>query len=144
VRAPLNDPNLAKFDYQLPALITHLQTSEPVHVNNPAQYGPIFFFIMHPLLRVTRGDRGALAAWLYALQIVCLAFSVLLTTATIKTFVASRDQDWPLVLAWLLVLWLNFSPLYTILRVRSVEVWELLLMSLALYAYLRQWQWNAA
>ena len=46
--------------------------------------------------------------------------------------------------AWLAALWLNFSPLYTILALKSVETWELQLISLGLYAHLRGWRWTAA
>ena len=37
------------------------------------------------------------------------------------------------MVAWLAVLWLNFSPLYTTMGTLSVETWELALMAVALY-----------
>jgi hypothetical protein len=115
-----------------------------VHTTNPAQYGPVFFFVMHPLLRANPDDQ-TLANWLYAIQLVLIAGSFLLTCAALKLSLPASDNDsWPLVVAWLAVLWLNFSPLYTILALKSVETWELLLMSVGLYAHLRGWRWTAA
>ena len=67
-------------------------------------------------------DDWTLAAWLYALQLLCIAGSFLLTCAALKplmttstTSTAPRLGDWPLIVVWLAILWLNFSPLYTIL-----------------------------
>jgi hypothetical protein len=144
VRQPFDHPNLAKFGEQATPLREHIATGAPVHSPNPEQYGPVFFFVMHPLLRGAPGEQ-ALANWLYVIQLLCLAGSFLLTAAVLKPLVPTPDKDtWPLIVAWLAVVWLNFSPLYTILALKSVETWELLLVSLGLYAYLRQWRWTAA
>ena len=144
VRVPLSAPNLGKFDEETPALLEHLRTNQPVHIDNPVQYGPVFFFVVHPLIRAAGGDRVVLATWLFALQLVCVGFSFWLTCATLRPFVPDPQNIWPLVVSWLAVLWLNFSPLYTILAVKSVETWELLLICLALYAYLREQRWITA
>jgi hypothetical protein len=144
VRVPLSAPNLGKFEEETPALLAHLRTGQPVHIDNPVQYGPMFFFVVHPLIRATGGDRVVLARWLYAVQLVCIGFSFWLTCATLRPFIPKVQRAWPLVVSWLAVLWLNFSPLYTILAVKSVETWELLLLCLALYAYLREWRWITA
>jgi hypothetical protein len=39
---------------------------------------------------------------------------------------------------------LNFSPLYTVMALKSVETWELFLIALALFAQLRGWRWTSA
>ena len=136
---PLRAPNLGKFDEEGTALRIYLQTGEAVRTDNAVQYGPVFFFVVHPLLVSTHTDQQ-LANWLYGIQIVCLGFGFLLTCATLKPL--TRERDWPLVAAWLAVLWLNFAPVYMTIAVKSVENWELLLLSLALYAYVRGRLWT--
>ena len=138
---PLRQQNLEKFAEQTPALREHLRTGQPVHFDNAVQYGPVFFFVMHPLILGTHSDHE-LSNWLYSLQLVCIVASFLLMWATLWPFVHPRGR--PLVTAWLAVVWLNFSPLYTILVLKSVETWELLLLSLALFAYVRAKTWLMA
>lgn len=141
VRFPLREPNLGKFEEETPALREHLRTGLPVDTNNPVQYGPAFFFVVHPLIVSTHSDRE-FAGWLYAIQIACLVGAFALTVATLKPF-APRELDWRLVVCWLAVLWLNFSPLYATMVVKTVETWELFLITLALWAYLRERLWVA-
>lgn len=136
---PIHQANIAKFEEETPALREHIRTGEPVHFGNPVQYGPVFFFVMHPLLVHTQGNAERLSNALYAIQLPCIALALLLTFATLKPLV--RAADWPLTAAWIVVLWMNFAPLYTILAVKSVETWELLLLSLALYGYVREKLW---
>jgi Glycosyltransferase family 87 len=144
IRQPFDHPNLAKFGEQTWPLQIHLETGEPVHSTNPEQYGPVFFFVMHPLLRAGP-DEVTLAHWLYAIQLVCIASAFVLTCATFKRFLPiPEDGTWTFIVLWLVVIWLNFSPLYTILAQKSVETWELALVSLALYAHLRGWPWVTA
>jgi hypothetical protein len=121
VRQPFDHPNLAKFEEQATPLRIHLETGQPVHSPNPEQYGPVFFFIVHPLLRAGL-DGVTLANWLYAIQVVCIVGGLLLTCATVKRFVTISERgSWPFIVAWLIVIWMNFSPLYTILAQKSVE-----------------------
>jgi glycosyl transferase family 87 len=143
IRLPLDHPNLAKFEEQAAGLRAHLRSGEPVHNRNPEQYGPVFFFVMHPLLRADPDDE-TLARRLYAIQLAALVVAFAFTAATLRAFVPADPDRWPLLVAWLIVLWLNFSPLYTILAQKSVETWELALLSIALYAHLRRWIWVAA
>jgi hypothetical protein len=140
---PLSEPNLGKFEEETPPLRAHLATGEPVHIDNhnPAPYGPVFFLVTQPLLQWTHSDR-AFASALYAVQIICLGLGFWLTCATLRPL--ARPRDWPLVVAWLLVLWLTFTPLLTIIALKSVETWELMLLSLALYAYARGKLWVMA
>jgi hypothetical protein len=84
-----------------------LEVDPPVHTTNPAQYGPVFFFVMHPLLRA-QPDAETLANWLYAIQLVFIAVSFFLTWAALKLSMRGADEDsWPLIVAWLAVLWLH-------------------------------------
>ena len=139
---PLRQENLAKFDEEMPPLRVHLQTGEPVHFNNAVQYGPVFFFVVHPPARLAPQSPRALSDWLYAIQIFCIGLGFIVTCATLRPFV--RPRQVPLMIAWLAVLWLNFAPLYTILAVKSVETWEMCLLSIALYAFVRDKVWVMA
>jgi hypothetical protein len=143
VRFPLDHPNLGKFEEEASPLRRHLATGEAVRSGNPEQYGAVFFFIMQPLLESAASDT-ALANALYVIQLACLIASFLLTCAVLKPSAFRHSDRWPLVVAWLAAIWLNFSPLHTMLALKSVETWELLLISVALYAYLREWRWITA
>jgi hypothetical protein len=134
---PLDAPNLGKFEEQGVALRNFIRTGE-ARFDNPAQYGPVFMLVVHPLLLRTHSDQQ-LANWLYGIQIVCLALAFLITCATLKRL--ARDSEWLLVVAWLAILWLNFAPVYMTMVVKSVESWEVMLLALALYAYVRNWFW---
>jgi hypothetical protein len=137
-------PNLGKFHEEASPLQEHLATGAPVHSRNPAQYGPAFFFVMHPLLRLQPDDE-TLARWLYAIQIACLVASFALTCAVLTSIAFDIDRSrWRFVVVWLAIVWLNFSPLYTVIALKSVETWELFLIALALYAQLRGWRWTSA
>ena len=138
---PLHQENLGKFEEEMPPLRTHLQTGEPVHVNNAVQYGPVFFFAVHPLL-VWTSNSHQFSNGLYVLQLVCIVVGLLATCATLKPLV--RAPDWRLMAAWLVVLWMNFAPLYMTLATKSVETWELALLCVALYAYMRDRTWLMA
>jgi hypothetical protein len=125
---PLEQPNLSKFEEEATVLWRHIEYGEPLRAK-PVQWGPVFFMVMDPLLRSTGGFNQTLARWLYALQIICLAFAFWLTCATLKPLAAASDRDkWPLVVAGLAVVWLNFSPLLMVLAVKTVETWEVLLL----------------
>ena len=144
IRSPLSIPGIGHVETEIPPLREHLRTGEPVHTDNPRQYGPVFFFVMHPLLRLTGDDSRQLAKWIYALELLCLLGSFLLVCATLRRWSSSASvRDWRLTVAWLAVLWLNFAPMYAILAQKNVEMWELLYLSVALYAYLRGWRWVA-
>jgi hypothetical protein len=134
VIAPLSKPNLGKFDEEGAALREYLRTGEPVHFDNAVQYGAVFFFVVHPMLVHARDDRQ-FANWLYVVQLVCLVVGFAFTWATLSPL--ARAPDRMLIAAWIAVLWLNFAPVYMTIAVKSVENWELALLSVALYAYVR-------
>lgn len=143
VRFPLDHPNLGKFEEEAFPLREHLDTGRPVHSRNPEQYGPVFFFIMQPLLERAPNDE-ALARVLYGIQLACIIGAFLLTWAVLRPRGRPVDARWLLVTAWLAAIWLNFSPLHTMIALKSVETWELLLVSFALYAHLKDWHWLTA
>lgn len=142
IRYPLSYHNLGQIEEQTPRLREHIQTGKPVDTVGARQYGPVFFFVMDPLLRATDADLTLIAPWLYGLQLLCLAGAFVLTWATLRRSVPGLDTSQrALTIIWLGIIWLNFAPMYTILVVKNVETWELFLIVLALYAYLRGWLW---
>jgi hypothetical protein len=134
VRLPLVLQNLGKFDEQTPALRRHLATGEPVRFENPVQYGPVFLMVVHPLIVTATSDRVFSNA-VYAIQLICVAVAFAMTWTTLRPLIPPKNHA--LLAAWLAVLWLNFSPLYTIIAVKSVETWELALLTVALFMYAR-------
>jgi glycosyl transferase family 87 len=135
VRMPLSLPKIGQIEEEIPPLVEHLRTGDPVHSRNPRQYGPVFFLILQPLLATIGTDPESLSLWLYALDLACLTVALLLTWATLKPLVPVERR--PLAAAALLFLWLNFAPLYAILGVKNVEGWELALLAAALFWYIR-------
>jgi hypothetical protein len=132
---PLSQAHIGQIEEELPALRSHLETGGPVLTTNPRQYGPTFFFVLHPLMRITRGDSLALSRWLYAIEILCLVAAFWLTWATLQPLIPAARRG--LTLWLLLILWENFAPMYAILGVKNVEIWELALISAALYFLVR-------
>lgn len=138
---PLARPNIRQVAYEIRPLNAFLATGQPVVLDESDQYGPVFFFVMHPLLRLCGGDAWPLSRCLYVVQLLALA--------------ASFFFSWRLLLAWqrerpggpaigagalaglMALLWFNFSPLYYIVATKGVEMWELALVSGGLYAYQR-------
>ena len=133
VAAPLERPNLGQIEEEAAPLRVFLASGGSLTSNNPRQYGPVFMFVMHPLLRVWGGDPERLSHALYALQLVCVAAAFGFTWMTLAPLMPV-GLTW-VALAALAFLWLNFAPLYTILAVKNVETWELALISVALWAY---------
>ena len=130
VLVPLSRPSLGQIEEEVSPLRRHLRDGLPVTTNNPRQYGPVFFFVMHPLLRVAADDPERLSRLLYGLQIVCLSLSFVFSWAAFGPVVAP-ERRW-IALGGLAVLWANFAPIYMILAVKNVETWELLLICAAL------------
>jgi hypothetical protein len=144
VQFPLVQPNLGQVEEELTPLRDHLTTGAPVHTNNPRQYGATFLLVLHPLVTTVGDDPVALSRWLYAIEIGCLAIAFVATCATLRRWVVPDAPQWALAVLCMLVLWLTSTPLYAILAVKNVEIWELALITVALYCYLRRWLWATA
>ena len=151
VRYPLQALNFGPVEEELAPLTEHLSTGKPVQSTNVRQYGPVFFLVMHPLVKITGGDRLALSHWLYAIQLVSIALAFLCCLRSMEIWLRRLDgpnADRRLRASYLALLlglvWFNFSPMYSILAGRNVEMWELCLISAALYLYLRHWRFGAA
>lgn len=131
VRFPLSAPNLGQVEEEMRPLEVHLETHQPVTSNNPRQYGPMFLLVLDPLLRWTHGDRVGLSNILYGLALALFIGSFAITAATLWPLVPPPRR--PLAAVLFTALWLNFAPVYAILAVKNVEIWELFLMVTALY-----------
>jgi len=144
VRYPLSNPNIGQIELEIAPLRTYLEQggAAPVHTDNPRQYGPVFFFVMHPLMRLFGDDIEPLARALYVLQLICLALSFAFTWRVLSQWIAGHSSSARLQFMALAFLWLNFSPMYTILAGKNVEMWELCLLTGALYAYVTGRRWT--
>lgn len=130
----------------------------PVSPGNFRQYGPSFLFVMHAFMKGAGGSgiaRLDLAAQETAQPAVVRLSRSLLVLEWVATFVGCGFAMASVGL-WLRALprppsaerivyaqlatafvWLNFTPLYEVIDVKTVEPWELCLLSAALYAHLR-------
>lgn len=150
VRFPLQNTNFGQVQVNFAPLQEHLSTGLPIRSANGRMYGPVFFFALHPLLTITR-DRVTLDHWLYAGQLVSIFVALLCCVLSLRLWLAGQNErgvdrriGTPDLAVLLGLLWLNFSPLYSILAGKNVEMWELCLISVALYFYLRRWRFGAA
>lgn len=143
VRFPLQAPNIAQIEEEIAPLTAYLETGVPPESRNVRQYGPVFFLVLQPFLLASGGDRTALANWLYGLQLVATALAFLCCVLSLRLWLdqengaAEPRLPTPHLALLLGLLWFNFSPLYAIVAGKNVETWELALITLALYAYLR-------
>ncbi len=135
----------------------YILKGRPVGPGNFRQYGPTFLFVMHPFLKWAAGaDPGHLdlSSMSGPPGLVTLSRSLLvlelLSTVLACGFVLASIRLWLerlarpptadvvcYVQAAVVLVWLNFTPLYEVIDVKTVEPWELCLLSGALYAHLR-------
>ncbi len=137
IRTPLAAPNIRQIASETRPLSRFIAQGGPLTTNDPRQYGPVFLAVMHPLLFLSGDQAWPLSRWLYGVQLTALA--VAFTFCTLS-FVSWMDQERitpkaPRIIL-LIILWANFSPLYTIVATKGVEMWELALISVAMYAYI--------
>ncbi len=148
VRHPLAEPNLGQIEEEAAPLRMHQMQGGPVEVVNGRQYGPTFFFVLDPLLRRYGRNSPELSRWLYGIQLAAFSLAFVFTFLSLRLWLGAgalgRGAHGPPPLGQLLLLlgflWLNFSPVYYILSVKNVEMWELCLIAAGLYAFLRGWR----
>ena len=140
----LNTPNVGQVVEELQPLY-RLFTSGVASVDHPRQYGPIFLMLFHPVYRLDLVDRALLSWYAYALDLLAIAVAFGATVDAIRTWAAARGAKVTgLMVLALVVLWANFSPLYGVLVIKNVELWELALIAVAGAAMLRGHRWVAA
>lgn len=140
----LRTPNVGQVVEELQPLY-RLFTSGAATVDHPRQYGPIFLMLFHPVYRLDLADHTVLSWYAYALDLIAIAIGFIATFDAIRTWAMARGVTvgGPMLLA-LFLLWANFSPLYGVLVIKNVELWELALIAVAGAALLRGNRWVVA
>jgi hypothetical protein len=140
----LRTPNVGQVVEELQPLY-RLFTSGAATVDHPRQYGPIFLLLLHPVYRLDLVDHTVLSWYAYALDLLAVLVGFFATFDAIRTWAAARGVavGGRMMLA-LGLLWANFSPLYGVLVIKNVELWELALVAVAGAALLRGRRWVTA
>jgi hypothetical protein len=140
----LRTPNVGQVVEELQPLY-RLFTTGAATVDHQRQYGPIFLMLLHPIYRLDPADQTMLSRYAFALDLIAILIGFLATFDAIRTWAASRGVTvgGSMLLA-LGLLWANFSPLYGVLVIKNVELWELALIAVAGAAMLRGQRWVVA
>jgi hypothetical protein len=141
---PLSSPNVGQIVEELQPLL-RLFTQGVASVDHPRQYGPVFLMAFHLVYQRDLVDPTVLAWYAYALEVVAIVIGFVATMIAIRHWAAARGHhvSW---LTWVCVfmLWANFSPLYGVLAIKNVEIWELACIAVAGAALLRGRPWIVA
>lgn len=141
---PLRTPAIGQVIEELQPLY-RLFTTGVASVDHPRQYGPVFLAVFHPFYQRTIGRPELLAWYAYAIDLIAIAIAFVATRRGIQRWAQLRGVTLPrLMTPALLLLWANFSPMYGVLAVKNVELWELALIAIAGAALLEQRRWLAA
>lgn len=141
---PLRSENVGQVIEELQPLY-RLFTTGTATVDHPRQYGPIFLFLFHPVYRFTLTRPDLLAWYAYGLDLIAIAVAFAATRRAILYWLASRGvaaSRW--LTPALVFLWANFSPLYGVLAIKNVELWELAMIAVAGAAWLEGRRWVTA
>jgi len=140
----LRMPNVGQVVEELQPLY-RLFTTGAATVDHQRQYGPIFLMLLHPVYRLDPADQTLLSRYAYALDLIAILIGFLATFDAIRTWARSRGvRVGGSMLLSLGLLWANFSPLYGVLVIKNVELWELALIAVAGAAMLRGHRWVVA
>lgn len=141
---PLRNPNVLQVIEELQPLYRLFVEGEAT-VDHPRQYGPVFLMLFHPVYRAAMSRPDVIAWYGYVLDWLAIAIAFAATRRAITVWAARRGDRLPegTTLA-LLFVWLNFSPLYGVLAIKNVELWELALMAVAGAAFLEGRRWIVA
>lgn len=141
---PLRTPAIGQVIEELQPLY-RLFTSGVASVDHPRQYGPVFLAVFHPVYQRTIARPELLAWYAYAVDLAAIAIAFFATRRGIQRWAQLRGVTLPrLMTPALLLLWANFSPMYGVLAVKNVELWELALIAIAGAALLEERRWVAA
>ena len=138
---PLRTPNVGQVVEELQPLY-RLFTAGEATVDHPRQYGPVFLALFHPVYRLNLEEFTLLSYYGYALGVLAVVVAFIATLLAIRTWLESQGRRLTgmMVLVQAL-LWANFSPLYGVLTIKNVELWELALIAVGGAAILRGRRW---
>jgi hypothetical protein len=139
----LREPNVLQVVEELQPLHRLFTTGEAT-VDHPRQYGPIFLLLFHPVYSLTQ--RHDVIAWYgYAFDWLAIAIAFIATRRAMAAWASRQGLQLPRITTPALVfVWLNFSPLYGVLAIKNVELWELALIAVAGAAFLEGRRWIVA
>ncbi|HKB12631.1 MAG TPA: glycosyltransferase family 87 protein [Vicinamibacterales bacterium] len=141
---PLRNPNLGQVVEELQPIYRQMLYGAAT-VDQPRQYGPVFLFLLDPVYRATADNPQRLALYCYALDVVAALIALAATLVAIRDWHRERSEPLPpALLLGIVVLWANFGPLYGVLAVKNVELWELAFIAVACLALTRRRAWIAA
>jgi hypothetical protein len=139
----VQSPNVGQIIEELQPLY-RLYTTGAATVDHPRQYGPVFVMLFHPVYRLDMVDRTMVGWYAYALDLLAILVGFVATFDAIRSWAASKNVRVGATMVIALgVLWANFSPLYGVLAIKNVEIWELALIAVAAAALLRGNWWAA-
>jgi hypothetical protein len=141
---PLRSPNVGQVVEELQPITRQMLTGQAT-VDHGRQYGPVFLLLLDPVYRRTLHRPELLAWYCYLLDLIAIGIAFFATRSAIRQWLASRGQAVPRYLTLALaVLWANFGPLYGVLAVKNVELWELACIMVGIAALMKGWRWTAA
>lgn len=134
---PLSSPNVGQIIEELQPLL-RLFTRGEATVDHTRQYGPIFIMLFHWVYQRDLNDPTVLSYYAYALDMVAIVIAFVATIAAVRHWAESRGHRvGTLTVVLIGMLWANFSPLYGVLAIKNVELWELACIAVAGAALLR-------
>lgn len=155
---PLVHHNMVQAGQEMRPVQRYMISGRPVGPDNYRQYGPVFLFVMHGFLACCAGPdpahldletahpmpgRVQLSRSLYVLEMVCFVAALWFVLASVRLWLDQvpperRSRAAPYAGAVVAFIWLNYTPFYEIIDVKTVEAWEVCLLSAGLYAHLRR------
>jgi hypothetical protein len=105
----------------------------------------VFLFVLDPVYRATVDRPALLAGYCYLLDVCAIAVAFYATVAALRMWLRERQVDLSsTTLLAVALLWMNFGPLYAVLAVKNVEIWETALLAVGCLALMRGAKWTAA
>jgi hypothetical protein len=140
---PLERPNIKQVIEELQPMYRQVVTGT-ASVDHGRQYGPVFLLALDPVYRRDVNNETRLAWYAYGLGLLSIAAALTATIAASRRWLASRGRtlSWPMIVG-LVILWGNFGPLYGVLAVKNVELWELALIMVACLGVIAGRPWIA-
>ena len=141
---PLSSPNVGQIIEELQPLL-RLFTRGEATVDHTRQYGPVFIMLFHWIYQRDLNDPTWLSYYAYALDLLSIVVAFIATVVAVRYWAESRGyRVGALAVVLIGMLWANFSPLYGVLAIKNVELWELACIAVAGAALLHRRPWVAA